>query len=765
MLRLTTLGTVGLSAQDSPVSPNPILAQPKRLALLAYLAVSRPGSRVFRDRLLALLWPDHDDDRARRSLRQTLYHLRRELGENVIVGGGQGSVAVDPDRLWCDAVAFERAIIEDRLEAAVDLYGGDFMAGFHLGGSGVEFERWLEETRGRLRCRAEAAASALIRRAEEAGDRDRAIRHARWLAEVLPCDERAGRTLIRLLAESGDRGGAVSAYRALADRLGRELELEPDADTSALLSAVRAGTVQRAREQPHRVPVPRDKPARSECEGEHSLAVLPFASLSGTAAEERFSDGLTEMVITELARITSIAVVSRTSIQRYRGGEHSLAAVAEELGVDRVVEGTVLESGDRVRATAQLLSTPPERHIWAESFEREVADPLTTQAELAGAIARAVKRALGRTSRDGAGSASPAARDAYLRGRCQFVRMTPAGAAEAIRQFQEAIRLDPEFAPAHAALAYAVCLLARTGRVPPHEAYGQARRRAERALALDPGNAEAHITLGICATVLDHDWLLAERHLTRGLERGPDLPESYWIYSYYLCVTGRHEEAWQAARRARELDPMAPTVWLNEVLVLAATGQAAEALVSATELAAFHRDSSASAFAQGVALEVTGDHEGAARSFGRALELGGGPHSTAARAHNLVYAGRPDEARRLLQELQAMDDCYVPPTCPARIHAALGEADEAFQCLDRAVAVRDDWLLLMDGWPRFEGIRDDPRFAALRQRVGLPAQPAARPPGSPGDEFIGLTSAARTAPNTPGAEGLGKPEEPQPLTA
>jgi TolB-like protein/tetratricopeptide (TPR) repeat protein len=730
MLRLTTLGTVGLRGHGSLPSPHPILRQPKRLALLAYLAVGSPGSLVFRDSLLALLWPDHDDSHARRSLRQSLYHLRKDLGEAVIVGGGQGGVGVDPDRLWCDAVAFERAVVEDRLEAAVELYGGEFLAGFHPG-SGPECERWLEETRDRLRRKAEAASSALIQRAEADGDLDRAIRHARWLVEVMPCDERAGRTLIRLLAGSGDRAGAVTAYRALAARLDRELELQPDADTAALVAAVRAGTAGRPEGYGRQAPDVVVAEAQDEKVGAHAVAVLPFASLSGAASEEWFAQGLTEMLITELARTTTLAVVSRTSTQRYRRGEHSLAAVAKELGVDRVVEGTVLQSGDRIRATAQLLTTPPERHVWADSFERQVEEPLATQAELAGKIAHAIEGALARTSTGRPAPASAGARDAYFRGRCQFVRMTPAGVIEAMRQFQEAIRLDPTFAPAHASLAYAYGVLARTGRIAPLEAYGQARRRAERALALDPQNAEAHIALGICAIVLDRDWPLAERHLQRGLQRGPDLPESHWVLSYFLCITGRNVEARRAARRARELDPMAPTIWLNEVLTLAASGLPDEALVSATEFAAFHRDSSASAFALGVGREVTGDHSGAAGSFARAVELGGGPHSMAAQAHNLAAAGRTDVARRILDQLLAVEDSYVPATSIARIHAALGEADEAFRCLDRADAMRDDWLLLMEGWPRFEGIRDDPRFAALRRRIGLPEPVGARDPLTP----------------------------------
>ncbi|MFP4623953.1 MAG: BTAD domain-containing putative transcriptional regulator [Gemmatimonadota bacterium] len=374
MLSLTTLGSVRLSAPTGGPSPHPLVTRPKRLALLTYLAVGRPGTLVFRDSILSLLWPERDDAHARRSLRQTLYHLRKEFGGGVIVGGQRG-VGVDPDRLRCDAVEFERAIVEGRLEAAVELYGGEFMAGFHAG-CGPEWERWLDETRDRLRRKAVAAGAALVRRAEAEGDHPRALEYSRWVVEVVPCDERAGRTLIRLLAEGGDRGGAVREYEALAARLDRELDLEPDTGTRALVAAVRAGAVARAEGDDHQgldpaVPVTGDPE-----DGAHSLAVLPFASLTGADSERWFAQGLTEMLITELARRTRLALVSRTSTQRYGRGEHSLEAIARELGVDRVVEGTVLQSGDRLRATAQLLATPPERHLWADSFERPMEDPL-----------------------------------------------------------------------------------------------------------------------------------------------------------------------------------------------------------------------------------------------------------------------------------------------------------------------------------------------------------------------------------------------------
>ncbi len=696
------------------------MAQPKRLALLAFLATARPGSLVFRDTLLAMLWPEFDASQARRALRQTLYHLRRELGREAILGGDQGAVGVDLDRIWCDAVAFERAAAEDRLEAALGLYGGEFLAGFHPA-CGPEYESWLDGVRDRLRRKAVSAASTLAERAEASGDQVSAIEYHRWVTDVLPYDEQVARALIRFLARMGDRAQAIRAYEMHSSRLRRDLGIEPDPDTRSLVEAVRAGDVLRpSREDGVTAPAVAHEPDRRRRLRSCSVAVLPFAALSGSESERVFADGLTEMLITELARRTSVAIVSRTSVLQYRAPEVPLPIIARELGVDHLVEGTVLESGGRLRVTVQLLAASPERHLWAESFDRDRADSLIVQAEIAAAVAIGIERVLTAPVAAREGSANVEARDAFFRGRCQFVRMTPTGFAEAMRHFQEAIRLDPGFAKAHASLAYALSCFARTGRIAPHEAYGNARRRAERALALEPQLAEAHMALGVCASVHEWNWSLAERHIQRGLDLSPDLPDSHWIHSNFLCLVGRHADARRAARRARELDPVLPTLWLNEVLILVGTGEVDQAYTSAAEFAAFHRDSSGSAFARGMAHEARGEHSAAAACFAHAEELGGGAHSTAARGVNLARAGRADKARRQLERLLDQGDRYVPPTSVARIYAALGEVTAAFRWMDRAAAVRDDWLPFMDTWPRFEGIRADPRFARLRRRVGLP---------------------------------------------
>lgn len=725
MLSLTTLGAVQLTGRESGSTSHPILRQPKRLALLVYLALARPGSLIRRDTLGALLWPGYQPTRARSALRRTLYHLRRELGRDLFLGENTASVGVAAERLWCDAIALERALVEDRLETVLELYGGDFLPGFHPDcGSG--YEQWLEEVRRRLKRKAAAAAATLVERAEVAGDIHGAVDYARRLVDLLPYEGPPARTLIRLLTASGNRIAAVRAYQALADRLSRDLGLDPDEDTQALIGTARTGQVGGP---PAGAPGDlQDAIARAAVRlplggrrrpDPPSLAVLPFASLADTSSERTFADAVTEKLTTELRHNNGVSLVPQASLERYRRGEQALQALHRELRLNGIVEGSVFESGGRRRVTARLLAVPSGTYSWARTFHHDLAEPTAGQSEIAASIARNVAAVFSTLPSLGT-TTTAAARDAYFRGRQEFVRMTPAGFATAADYFRTAIRLDPAFADAHASLAYATACLTRTAGMPPAQALAAARKHADRALDLDPQLPEAHMAIGVCAMMLDRDLDSASRFMRQALELNPEQPDSLWFYSNLLLIAGRRAEAQRTARRARELDPIVPTLWLNEVLILVGAGAVSEARPSALEFAAFHPDHSASAFALGMVHEALHEHVEAAASFARTWELGGGPHSIAAVGHNLACAGQTDEARRQLQRLLETHDRYVPPTAIARIHAALGEADEAFRWLDRAASIHDDWLLFMDAWPRFEAIRDDPRFAEIRRRIGLP---------------------------------------------
>ncbi|MEJ2678400.1 MAG: BTAD domain-containing putative transcriptional regulator, partial [Gemmatimonadota bacterium] len=601
-----TLGAVRLTGREAGYGPHPILGQPKRLALLVYLVLARPGSLIPRDTLQALLWPGYTSARARNALRQTLYHLRRELGEDLFLGKNTASVGVAADRLWCDAVALERALAEDRLETVVELYAGDFLPGFHPD-CGSAYERWLEEVRGRLKRKAAAAAATLAERAEAAGDVRGAVGYARRLVDLLPYEGPAARTLIRLLADGGDRVAAVRVYEALADRLFSDLGLEPDEDTRALIEAVQKGRVGSAPGDWPSTAVDADdriagavvkRPAGGGRKPDGpSIAVLPFTSLSDAPSEQAFADALTERLNAELARNDGVSLVSQASLERYRRGEQALEALAREIHLDGIVEGSVLESGGRRRVTARLLAVPGGSYAWGQSFHHDIPEPPTVLPEIAASIARDAAAVFHAPADVGTGAA--AARDGYFRGRHEFARMTPAGFAAAVAHFRTAIRLDPGFAQAHASLAYAIACLARTAGMPPTEAFTAVRRHADRALDLDPRLPEAHMATGVCAMMLDRDLDEAGRLMRRGLELNPEQPDSHWFYSNVLLISGRRAEARQTAQRARELDPIVPTLWLNEVLILVGAGAVSAALPSALEFAAFHPDHSASAFALG----------------------------------------------------------------------------------------------------------------------------------------------------------------------
>jgi DNA-binding SARP family transcriptional activator len=393
MIRFLTLGTTELTCDDSSTTSSQVIAQPKRLALLAYLAISRPGCRHYRDTLLALLWPDLDTGSARHALRQALYHLRRELGARVVMGGNQPGVFVNPELLWCDAVAFEEAVAHGRLEVALDLYRGEFLPGFYADG-GPDFEQWVDSVREHLQAEAVAAAWTLTDQAEAAGDFREACAWARRIVALKPCDEGGGRRLIRLLAATGQRAEALQVYEALAARLERTLGLDAAPETRALAAAVREGAPDQfmghyrgAAGDGRRSRDPATKPV---------LAVLPFADLTGTNGSKAFAEGLTELLITELAarERAPVSVLSRTSVRQYSGRDCPLPVIARELGAAFVVEGSVLVSDGRVRVTGQLLATTPERHLWAESFDGQFADLLALQAQLAERMADLVASTL-----------------------------------------------------------------------------------------------------------------------------------------------------------------------------------------------------------------------------------------------------------------------------------------------------------------------------------------------------------------------------------
>ncbi len=455
-----------------------------------------------------------------------------------------------------------------------------------------------------------------------------------------------------------------------------------------------------------------------------SVAVLPLANLSGDPAQSHFVDGMHDALITEVAQIGALKVISRTSVMRYRDGEQSVSDIADALGVDAVVEGSVARSGDSVRITAQLIALDPERHLWAGTYHRELRDVFAVYTEVARAIAREIAAEL--TPEQEARLASvrpvdPAVLEPYLQGRYHASRGSLDGFRRAVALFETAIERDSLFAPAHSALALATHLLGFYGGLPEHVAEPRAKAAAQRALELDGELAEARAVLAGIRAMHEWDWSGAGREYERAIALDPSSAIARAWYAYYLTSMGRHEEAIAQARRGLELDPLNPMAWivLAEQLLYdrryeAAIEEMRHALALEPNLyRAWEVLEDAHALAQ--------DYDGAVAVRRRRLAAGGAEPAEAAaleRAYASDGAAGYWRWRLRLAERRAATG-YVPPSRFAQIHAALGATDTALAWLERAYEERDAMELLQVS-PYYDPLRSDPRFDSLLERMAFP---------------------------------------------
>jgi TolB-like protein/Flp pilus assembly protein TadD/predicted Ser/Thr protein kinase len=456
-----------------------------------------------------------------------------------------------------------------------------------------------------------------------------------------------------------------------------------------------------------------------------SLAVLPLENLSRDAAQEYLADGMTEALITDLAQIGSLRVISRTSAMRYKGTKKSLPEIARELDVDGVVEGSVLRAGNRIRITAQLIHATTDRHLWARSYERDFKDVLALQDEVAQAIASQIQARLtsdeqARLSR--ARPVNPEAHEAFLKGRYEWYRWTPENFRKALEYFQQAIAIDPSYAPAYAGLSMAYARLGDGGDRRPGDAYPQAKSAALRAVELDGELAEARTALGMSILWSDWDWAAAERELRRGVDLNPGSTTAHLAYSSFLLNMGRNEESLVEINRAQELDPLSVTIRgakATRFLSARRYDEAIEEAKSALELdptAIQPRETLGRAHLQ------KGMVGPAITEFERAVDLTR-RDSGAVRLLGFAYgvAGQREKAQVLLRELeQRFDRSYVSPPFIALVFLGLGDREHVFEWLEKGYELRDSGIVRLEAAREFDPLRSDPRFADLMRRVGLP---------------------------------------------
>jgi TolB-like protein/DNA-binding SARP family transcriptional activator/Tfp pilus assembly protein PilF len=774
--RLQTFGSLSLLDPSGAAIPGHG-AQRRRLALLAVLAASGDRGRG-RDSLLTLFWPDASPERARHSLEQLLYGIRTAAGSDAL--SGVNPVGLNREVIRSDVAEFGRALAEDRLEDAVAEYGGPFLDGFVLPDA-LEFEQWAEIERARLAAAYARALEALAVAAEGRSDVQRAVGWWEKRAAHDPYDSRVAQCYMRALEASGNTGRAIQHAATHERLLRQELGVRASTEVSALAEQMRGdpraassalhleGTVSAppasrpgsavpaesaagasAEPDPVRSPGSAAPIARSDARREarrhpwalalslvgaalvgllvwqfwptarapeRSVAVLPFLDMSPRGDNEYFSDGITEEIISQLSTIPALKVISRTSAMHYKGSTKPLRAIAAELGVANVLEGSVRRDGDTIRITAQLIDAGADRHLWAQSYDRNAADAIGVQDEIAREVSRALEVQLGGPTGVAArrGTRDPEAYEYYRRGRYLWNKRTKDAHEQAIAYYRRAIERDSGYAAAYAGLsdAYLTAYQFNISTIPEPEVYSRIKWAAERALALDARSADAHTSFAV-ALWWQRDWPGAERELRRALELNPGYATARAWYALLLIGMGRLGEAVQQSRRASELDPFSVVVLDNTAWIRFLTHDvdgAIELYGKSLEI----NDAWAPGFsALGVIYAQKGMDDAAMRAASRAVELGGRQISSF--QANLAYvharAGRRGEATRLLE--RAKQDPWEGFDI-ARAYVALGEPDSAFAWLDRSSWTWPHRAVLAD--PALDPVRADPRFARLSARV------------------------------------------------
>ena len=454
-----------------------------------------------------------------------------------------------------------------------------------------------------------------------------------------------------------------------------------------------------------------------------SIAVLPLENLSGDSQQEYFADGMTEELITDLGKISALRVISRQSIMRYKGSKKPLPEIARELNVDAIVEGTVRHSGDRVRVSANLLYAPTDRHLWAETYERNLGDVLTLQDEVARTIASQIKVKL--TPQENARLArgspvNPEAYRLYLQGRYYYSKRTLPALNKSVRLFQQALEKDPISALTYAALSESYGVLPFYGGALPREAFPKARAAALKALELDNSLAEAHAALGPVLFYSDRDWLAAERELKRAIELNPNYVVVHLWYADYLSAMGRHEQAIAEIKRAQELDPVSPLMLAMGAGIYNSArrydegiGECRKALELDPNLGVAHGNLGWAYCGKGMYKEAVAEYEEEARL------IGSDPTMDVANAY--ILAGRRGEALKMLSGLREQyRRGEIFPLALCCHYTILGEKQRALGWLQKAYEDRDPYMVGIKNNLCLDPLRSDPRFQDILRRMNFP---------------------------------------------
>jgi len=454
-----------------------------------------------------------------------------------------------------------------------------------------------------------------------------------------------------------------------------------------------------------------------------SLAVLPFVNAGGDPDTEYLSEGISESLITGLSRLPGLKVKSRDTVFRYQGQDKDLQQVGRELGVRAVVKGRLVQRGDDLSISAELVDTSDGNLLWREQYSRKAVDILAIEREISTEISEQLRlRLTGEEQRRLLTEATrnPEAYRLYLQGRYWWNRRTEESLKKSTEYFQQAIEQDPNYAEAWTGLADSFLNLGSSGATPPAEAFHRAQSAASRAIEIQPSLAEPHASLGHLKVLYEWDWPGAGKEFRRAIELNPESPTVRHWYAFYLLSVGQPEDALDEIRRARELDPLSPIMNVAVARFEYSARRYSKAVEEARKAMEMDPQFSRPHLALGYAYALQRHPKEAKAEFEQALQLSNrSPLTLSIAGAGLGFLGETDEARKLLQELSEISrKRYVAPWMPGLIYAGMGEEDSAVEYFESALQERalPPWYLRD---PLLDSIRSNPRFQSILQRMGL----------------------------------------------
>ena len=460
-----------------------------------------------------------------------------------------------------------------------------------------------------------------------------------------------------------------------------------------------------------------------------SIAVLPFENLSHDPDNAYFADGIQEEILTRLSKIADLKVISRTSTQRYKGTPTNLLEIAKQLGVAHILEGTVQKAADQVRVNVQLINAQTDSHLWAEKFDRNLADIFAVESEIATKIADTLQAKLTGSEKQ-AIAARPTenseAHQLYLKGRYFLSRRTEEGLKKSVEFFNQAIDKDSGYALAYSGLADSnmyLLKLAFLRGLSRKESYERAKAAATKALELDDNLAEAHTSLALVKMEYEWEWASSEGEFKRAIQLNPGFAEAHHQYSHYLTAMGRSSESLAESLRALELDPLSLVLNGHLAWHYLYARQYDQAIQQCQKTAELDRNYPETADFRGLAYEQKGMYREAIAELQMAVNLSGNsPHIKAELGHAYAIAGETTPALDILDELKrGSTETHISSYDIAVIYIGLGRKDQALEALENAYQERSEWLRYVKVDPRLDPLRGDPRFEKLANQVLPPA--------------------------------------------